>query len=98
METKKKEIRSVIMFDVTKNGTDTTFMIFVTDSFTDYDIVQNTIISIAEMMGSNYIRIIIDNAVNFLYYPVNEQHVTIDQKVANIVFEQISKNTTEIWI
>lgn len=98
METKKKEIKSVIMFDIAKHNIDTTVMIFVTDSFTDYEIVQNTIMSIAEMMDSNYIRIIIDNTVNFLYYPINEQHVIIDQKVANIVFEQINKNATEIWI
>lgn len=98
METNTKEIKSIIMFDLVRKGIDTTFTVFVTASFKDYDVVHNTVISIAKTMGSNYVRSIIDNTVYFIDCLSNKRNSVISEEVARIIFEEVNKSVTEIWI
>lgn len=95
---KTKEIKSIVMFDIIRKRVDTTFTVFVTDSFKDYDVVHNTIISMAKTMGSSYIRSVIDNTVYFVDSVSVNRHSTIDEAVSKIIFSQVVKGATEIWI
>ena len=98
METKRKEIKSVIMFDLIRKCVDTTFTVFITTPFKDYDVVHNTIVSVAKIINSNYIRSVIDNTVYFIDCLANSQQVVINEEVARTIFEEVNKGVTEIWI
>lgn len=98
METKKKEINRIVMFDLIRKGTDTTFTVFVTASFKDYDVIHNTIVSIAKITNANYIRSIIGNTVYFIDCLANSQNVVISEEIARTIFEEVNKGVTEIWI
>ena len=73
-------------------------MIFMTDSFKDYDITHNTIISIAKMINANYIRSVINNTVYFINPVSYAPNIAIDQRVAHIIYEHIKNKDYEIWI
>ena len=98
MEAKTKEIKSIVMFDIKRGNVDITFTVFVTDSFKDYDVVHNTIISMAKTMASSYIRSIIGNTVYFINSTEYSSNVAIDEKVARIIYEHVKNNNYEIWI
>lgn len=98
METNTREIKSIVMFDFVRKGIDNTFTVFITASFKDYDVVYNTIVSIAKIMGSNYIRTVIDNTVYFIDCLSNKQNSVISEEVGRIIFEEVNKGITEIWI
>lgn len=96
MET--KEIKSIIMFDIKQINDDTTFIVFVTDSFKDYDVVHNTIISMAKIVNGYHIRSIINNTVYFVNSTSYSENVAIDERVARIIYEHVKNKNYEIWI
>lgn len=98
METKKKEIKSIIMFNIIRKRVDTTFTVFVTDSFKNYDVVHNTVISMAKIVNAYYIRSIINNTVYFVNPNEYSSNVAIDERVARIIYEHVKHKNCEIWI
>lgn len=96
MET--KEIKNIIIFDIKQINDDTTFIVFVTDSFEDYDVVYNTITSMAKIVNGYHIRSIINNTVYFVNSTSYSENVAIDERVARIIYEHVKNKNYEIWI